>query len=135
MDDLDALSKVLRLSRSLKHYEQTFPDMEARLREAYRSGNPWVRKAAASLTEAVRLRERQNADWYVEAFGLTATEGRIAAHLMSGGSIATYATTQGVSASTVRTQLKSIFAKVGVNRQAELLARLGRRQAAPFAGD
>lgn len=124
MDELDALGKVLRSSRALKHYEQSYPDLEARLRAAYDAGNPWVTKAAQAMATALERQTRQDAGWYVEAFSLTGAEGRLTAHIIGGGTVATYAATYNVALSTARTQLKAIFLKVGVNRQAELLSRL-----------
>ena len=57
-------------------------------------------------------------------FGLTVAESRLAALLVAGSSIQQASTQLGLSLNTVRTQLKSVFAKTGVNRQAELLRAL-----------
>jgi DNA-binding CsgD family transcriptional regulator len=46
---------------------------------------------------------------------------------MEGGDIASYAGLAGVTAATVRSQLKSIFAKTGVRRQSALV-RLGQHE-------
>jgi DNA-binding CsgD family transcriptional regulator len=60
-----------------------------------------------------------------ELFDLTAAEARVAAQLASGRSVEEIAGAHNVSASTVRSQTKSILHKVGAHRQAELAARLG----------
>jgi DNA-binding CsgD family transcriptional regulator/PAS domain-containing protein len=59
-----------------------------------------------------------------ELFGLTPAEARLAAALAGGDSLAEAAASYGVSIGTVRTQLKSIFGKMGINRQQDLILRL-----------
>ncbi|MET0967610.1 MAG: helix-turn-helix transcriptional regulator [Tardiphaga sp.] len=61
-------------------------------------------------------------------FDLTPAEARVASMLMDGMSIETISATHGVSRNTVRTQLKSIFAKTGVDRQVDLVRLLGQRR-------
>lgn len=58
---------------------------------------------------------------------LTEAEAQIAARLADGESVATIAEARGVSRETVRSQMKSIFAKLHVGRQAELVSLLKRR--------
>ena len=57
-------------------------------------------------------------------FGLTAAEARMAIHLMSGKPLGAVARDLRVSKQTVRTQLKALFEKTDVHRQAELLTLL-----------
>ena len=59
-------------------------------------------------------------------FGLTAAETSLAIQLTRGGSLAEIARAQGISITTARTQLSSIFAKTNTSRQAELVALLAR---------
>lgn len=56
-------------------------------------------------------------------FGLTNAEARLAAAICQGHDLNTAANTFGVSRQTLRSQLKSVFAKTGSRRQAELVAR------------
>lgn len=56
--------------------------------------------------------------------GLTRAEARLASLLAGGGSLEEAAETLSVSISTVRSQIKSVFAKTGVTRQGELVALL-----------
>lgn len=58
------------------------------------------------------------------AYGLTAAETDIALHLAAGKKVEAIAAVRGATVGTVRIQIKSILAKVGVRRQTELLARL-----------
>ena len=56
-------------------------------------------------------------------FGLTSAEARLAAAICEGQDINGAAATFGVSRQTLRSQLKTVFAKTGSRRQAELVAR------------
>lgn len=58
------------------------------------------------------------------AFGLSESEARLAARLATGEALERIAHRFGIAKETSRTQLKSIFAKTGVHRQAELVALL-----------
>lgn len=57
-------------------------------------------------------------------FDLTPAEARLAAALAQGAPIGDVARRFGISELTARTQLKAVFAKTGVHRQAELVALL-----------
>ncbi len=59
-------------------------------------------------------------------FGLTKAEARLAEAICKGHDIASAAREFGVSRETLRGQLKTVFAKTGSRRQAELVARLSR---------
>jgi DNA-binding CsgD family transcriptional regulator len=61
-------------------------------------------------------------------FDLTPGEARVASALAAGVEIETAASNFGVSAATVRSQLKSIFAKTGTRRQSDLVAILATTQ-------
>jgi DNA-binding CsgD family transcriptional regulator len=61
-----------------------------------------------------------------EAFGLTAAEHRLAREMASGVGLVAASASLGVAMSTVRTHLKSIFAKTRTRSQSELAALLSR---------
>lgn len=61
------------------------------------------------------------ADMLQSLFGLTAAEAVIVQGLAAGQSVASLSEQGGRSAHTVKTQVKSVLAKVGVNRQADLV--------------
>lgn len=61
----------------------------------------------------------------VQLFGLTPAEARLAIALYAGDTINEYAEKQGIASGTARIQLKSIFSKLGINRQPELVRLLG----------
>ena len=58
---------------------------------------------------------------FSRAFGLTPAEQRLAHYLATGGRLRSAAQSFGVSPHTVRNQLHSVFAKVGVQRQVDLM--------------
>lgn len=58
------------------------------------------------------------------AFGLTPAEARLAARLRFGLSLKEASEELGISVNTARNQLKSVFDKLGVNRQADLVRHL-----------
>lgn len=60
------------------------------------------------------------------AYALTPAETDIALQLCAGKTAATIATNRNVTVGTVRLQIKTILAKVGINRQIELVARLNQ---------
>lgn len=66
-------------------------------------------------------------------FDLSPAEARVTRLLLSGGTVAGIANSLGTRPETVRGQLKSVFAKTGVRRQAELIQLLGGIQS-PGAG-
>jgi len=67
------------------------------------------------------------ADTLAREFGLTPAEQRCAMALPDAGSVPELAKRFGVGTETIRTQLRSIFAKTGVGSQAELVLLLARR--------
>ena len=80
------------------------------------------RIAALVVITDLDLRQRPRTDLIREAFGLTSAEARLASTLASGEDVRTVADRTGVSYETARTQLRAVFAKTGVSRQAELAA-------------
>jgi DNA-binding CsgD family transcriptional regulator len=58
------------------------------------------------------------------AFGLTGAEAKLAAQLASGDALERAAERLGIAKTTARNQLRAIFSKTGVHRQAELVALL-----------
>lgn len=61
-----------------------------------------------------------------EVFGLTLTEGKVAALVFQGHSTREIARARDVSLETVRSHIKSVLQKTETNRQAELVAKLAR---------
>lgn len=63
---------------------------------------------------------------WIELFGLTLAEARVADALLAGQPLKACARQLGVSVNTAKTQLHSVFDKTGTSRQADLLHLLGR---------
>jgi DNA-binding CsgD family transcriptional regulator len=107
-------------------YAELYPSIGRRLIEAETSVKPEIRRRLQAMHVARQKQVRRRQDLLTETWRLTATEARLALHLADGGSIGGYAELFGVSVGTVRSQLKAIFAKTGVNRQAALVALIPR---------
>lgn len=60
----------------------------------------------------------------MDLFGLSAAEARLARALCHGDSLEEYARDQGLKMPTVKTQLRSVFAKTGTDRQSALVRLL-----------
>jgi DNA-binding CsgD family transcriptional regulator len=59
-----------------------------------------------------------------DLYGLTPAETRLSIMLLQGATLSEIAEWASVSLNTVRTQLKSIFAKTGIKRQTDLVRKL-----------
>jgi DNA-binding CsgD family transcriptional regulator len=85
---------------------------------------------AAALAEIKRLKQESlhlpAEKALCSNFGLTAAEAHIALGIARGETLAFIATIRGVSIATARTQLKSVFSKLGAHRQSQLVALLSR---------
>ena len=108
----EPLSKIVRLGSG--DTGQTL--FEARVTSPAGTDEPWIvfRKIGISLTQ-------QGAQFLSEAFELTESEVSVIRLIMDGCSAKTIATRRATAEATVRTQLKSIFAKTGTSGQTELL--------------
>jgi len=74
--------------------------------------------------ESQRSQQSLDATSVSRSLGLSAAEARVAVGIAAGDTPDGVARAHGVGLSTVRTQLKSIYRKLGVRRQAELALRL-----------
>jgi DNA-binding CsgD family transcriptional regulator len=125
MSDDDAFDQ--RLVKPAEAYAKLYPSIVPRLKAAYDSGNPMVRAVARAMGLAMERAGGAREEYLKETHRLSPQETRIVLHLVDGGSVATCAEALGVAESTVRTHLKSVFAKTGVRRQAELRTLLPTR--------
>lgn len=75
---------------------------------------------ALLITDPARKRQIDGAT-LCRLFALTPTEGAIAAALANGASVGATAQQLGIADNTVRAHLRSIFSKLGVNRQLQLV--------------
>ncbi|MDX2307193.1 MAG: helix-turn-helix transcriptional regulator [Hyphomicrobium sp.] len=65
-------------------------------------------------------------DLILEGLGLTASESRLAAHIISGKSLKVASHEMALSEESARTYLKRVFSKLGISRQAELVSTVAQ---------
>ena len=122
----DTPKPINRLDRALAAYAELYPSIARRLEEASAAMSPEFRRRRAAMDEAFAERDDRRRETLAASWGLTPVEARLAIHLADGGSLASYAELFSVSIGTARSQLKAVFAKTGVKRQAALAARVPR---------
>jgi DNA-binding CsgD family transcriptional regulator len=86
---------------------------------------------AAALAEIERLKEENpilpSKKAICSNFGLTAAEADIALGIIRGENLASIAAVRGITLSTARTQLKTVFSKLGAHQQSQIAALLSRK--------
>ena len=86
---------------------------------------------AAALAEIKRLKEEApilpSKETLCSNFGLTAAEAFVTLGIARGETLAFIAMTRGITIATARTQLRSVFSKLGAHRQSQLVALLSRK--------
>jgi DNA-binding CsgD family transcriptional regulator len=87
-------------------------------------GGPWGTRARCLVLIRDPAAKRSRFDLAMRLYGLTPAEARVADALTEGRSPREIADDFGVAPGTVKNQLKQVFAKVGVRRQAELVSVL-----------
>jgi DNA-binding CsgD family transcriptional regulator len=133
------LARLDRFMTEIEHSKSTGEPLPAPVMVA-RDGGPWLLIEAMPVTSAsIEIFDGCLAILVVSdvtqphftdvallglVFGLTAAEARLALALSMGQDLDSAAAAFGVSRQTVRSQLKTIFAKTGWRRQAELVARV-----------
>jgi DNA-binding CsgD family transcriptional regulator len=120
MDD-DTPRPTVKLRGSFERYAQLYPSVMPRLQAILASNDTRIRRKAQEIVRAAEAFKATRGRRLAAAFGLTPAEVRVALHLIDGGDVASCARDAKLSPGTVRSQLKSVFAKTGVNRQAELV--------------
>jgi len=98
--------------------------------------SPFGRRVPAAVLFVTDAGNRApvGADQLRALFGFTCAEARLAAHLVTGASIAVYAATVGLKYETARGYTKRIYAKAGAHTQADLVSIL-RRSVSPIVGE
>lgn len=114
---------LVERSVELNRFRKAYPGGAARFREIAEIA-PDVLKP--TLAHVVELMDAPDDDYpeLAQFFGFTAAETKLAAFLVSGGSLSEFARRNGISRNTARNQLQVIFQKTDVRRQAELVALL-----------
>jgi DNA-binding CsgD family transcriptional regulator len=89
-----------------------------------RAGDIFSQATALMIFTSVDKQLVPSAEVLQGLFDLTPAEARVARGIVEGKTIETIALSKGVSRETVRTQVASVLAKTGLNRQVELVALL-----------
>lgn len=82
------------------------------------------RNLLVTFTDSARAHHETRMQHLLQYFGLTPAEQRLARHLLAGSCLNAAARDFGLSKHTVRNQLRVVFAKLGVQRQADLIRLL-----------
>ncbi len=100
--------------------EESLPDVLRRRLDLPAS----VRRGAVAFVAPSREADGDATRMYRDTFGLTPAEARLAAALRDGLSLKEAAAKLNISVNTARNQIKSVFEKLGVNRQGDLIRHL-----------
>lgn len=116
----------LAASPLFRRWTELYPSIEGRLEQVVARASPGLKAAAEKMFERAQVNAAPSADPAAlrDRFDLTEAEAALASALALGEHLTDYAERRGVRVQTVRNQLQSIFQKVGVNRQSDLVRRL-----------
>jgi DNA-binding CsgD family transcriptional regulator len=123
-----------RLLEQAQAYARLYPSVVPRLKAAFEAGDPNLQALAKALEDVLERADAQRERRLKEAWGLSRQEIRVTLHLVDGGTIASCAQALGVAESTIRSHLKSVFAKTGRNRQSQLASLLQNNGGIPGFG-
>lgn len=124
-----------RLLRQAEAYTRLYPSALPRLKAAFEAGNPALRGLVQSMQTALAQAEGQRVRQLRDAWGLSGQEARVALRLIDGATVADCAADMGVAESTIRTHVKSVFAKTGRTRQSQLASLVPSRPGIPSEGE
>ncbi|WP_181708770.1 helix-turn-helix transcriptional regulator [Chthonobacter rhizosphaerae] len=125
-----AASDVIVLRRSGRHPTLVVRAMPLTGRHIDRiPGTERASDAVLLLISGGDIASADNGDHVFRSMGLTRTQARIARMLGDAKAATEIATELGVSVNTVRTTIKAIYLKLGVNRQAEIVRLLSSLRA------
>ena len=112
------------LLNSVAHPEQRYSAIFNKLRDDQASHPNTKNPSGLAILCGVTPLDRRRfatAGQLMELFGLSGAEARLTRALCQGDSVEEYARDQGLKLPTVRTQIRSVFAKTGTERQATLI--------------
>ena len=115
---------LVERSVELKRFRTAYPGSRERFSEIAKIAPDDLKPTLEHVLELMDLRDEDDGAELAQFFGFTGAETKLAAYLMAGGSLSSFAKENGVSRNTARNQLQVIFQKTNVRRQAELVALL-----------
>lgn len=119
--DRKALEKLAAGVALPDGYDTLYPATRGRIVDLLSTISTHLEGVGLALAVEAPEGPNEKARRLADAFGLTATEARMALFLADGGTLGAYATAHKVSLNTARTHLRGVFQKAGVNRQADLV--------------
>ncbi|MEW5684940.1 MAG: helix-turn-helix transcriptional regulator [Pseudomonadota bacterium] len=122
-----------RLLEQAQAYGRIYPSIAPRLKAAMAAGDPNLKGLVDALAEALERADAHRERLLRDGWNLSPKEIGVTLHLVDGGTVASCAEAQGVAESTIRTHLKSVFAKTGRNRQSQLASLLQNSGGGPEA--
>jgi len=129
----------LRLQTRLGHPFVLFiapvPGGESGASALHPSPSAWGKRYFLVFLIDLRAEPQSDLDVLSNMLGITAAEALLAQALLNDKSIKDYADERGISSHTARAQLKSVMAKTGTHRQAELVNLLSRTLTALRLGE
>lgn len=115
---------MIERSVELNRFRAAYPGSEDRFREIEKLAPDELKPTIQQVLELYSRPAEDDGAKLAQFFGFTTAETKLALHLMQGGSLNEFASLNGTSRNTVRNQLKQVFQKTHVRRQAELVALL-----------
>lgn len=113
-----------RLLAQAQAYSRLYPSVAPRLRAALAAGDDKLRGLVEALASALDRADAHRARLLRDVWNLSPKEIDVTLHLVDGGTVASCAEAMDIAESTIRTHLKSVFAKTGRNRQSQLASLL-----------
>ena len=113
-----------RIMKGAETYARLYPSILPRLTTALRAGHAATRDLGAALSQAIDRKEGQRERELQASFGLSPQEIRVTLGLIDGGTVASLAQTMALAESTIRSHIKSVFAKTDCQRQSQLASLL-----------
>ena len=124
-----------RLLDQARAYARLYPSILPRLKAALAAGDPAMKSLVEALSAAMERGDLQREHQLRDHWRLSPKEILVTLHLIDGGMVTSCAAMLGVAESTIRTHLKSVFAKTGRNRQSQLASLLQNSGVAPNSTD
>jgi DNA-binding CsgD family transcriptional regulator len=122
MQDRRGVTKWLMDQPLVRAYAQLYPSVVGGLEKALSSATPDATRAISALLSAANFADGNQCRKLALKYRLSPTEAQLATYIADGGTLAGYAKRRRVSVETARSQLRNIFAKMGVRRQSEMVA-------------
>lgn len=117
---------LVERSVELKRFRAAYPGSRERFSEIAKIAPDELKPTLEHVLELMDVPDEDDGAGaeLAQFFGFTGAEAKLAAYLMAGGSLSSFAKENGVSRNTARNQLQVVFQKTNVRRQAELVALL-----------